>query len=714
LLSFISFTGWGIQASLVGYAWAIRVDELFVSMNLYGIPSTISLSLILVSFSVFIHLLPGLKKLSQLISIVIFAFYGAILLSRLFGISNLYNLQVNLGPGLYVPFAITLLSVSILLLRPEDGVLALLVRESVGGVITRLFIPPFVLLIILGGYLTLVGERAGLYDSTFGLFLFIGCVSTVTVFLVWVVSLYLDTLEAERPKVVSPPVPRGEFTAFSLVSEKSKLERETKNRDIQSSQDRLKSVFAGSPNLVFIKNKEGFFEFVNRRFETVFHIASDALLGKTGVGYLPHEVADGWAKDDRAVLDLGQTISLEQRVRQEDGLNHTYFVTKFPLLDESGRPRAICGIGTDITDIKEYQNFLLQEKAKEEAILNSVGEGLIATDTNGKLLLMNKACSAMTGFDLPDLANALWTQVVKMEDETGRAVETTSRPLTQALTKKEKIISSDFYYVRKDCTRFPVSIIATPIIFEGRVAGVVAAFRDVTKEKQLEQAKDEFVSMVSHELKAPMTAVKGGLAIILKGDYGVLGEGLKSVLSRMFDYVGRLLNLVEDILKVSKIDSGALDVTLVSVNISQIVSEVVANLKVLADKKGIQLIKGELISKQVSGDPVLITEIITNLINNAIKFTERGSVTVFSREDNNLLNLYVLDTGVGISKGEQDNLFVKFQQISSSSGRPEGTGLGLYLSKSMAKRLGGDLRLADSIVGKGSTFVLTLPLWHSD
>ena len=560
------------------------------------------------------------------------------------------------------------------------------------------------------GYLTLLGERAGLYSGTYGLFLVVLWNLAGTVLSFWAIAIYLEAREKQKSQSISSGNSVASFSTYSVASEKAKLELETRNKDIQSNQDRLKSVFAASPNLVFIINRDGFFEFINKRFETVFHVDGALIHGKTGVGYLPREVAASWTGLDRSILDQGQTLSSEQKVRQDDGLSHTYFITKFPLLDETGRPRAICGIGTDITDIKDYQNYLIQEKIKEEAILNSVGDGIVATDSNGKLLLLNKACEEMTGCSACDIEGASWTQVVRMESESGQVVEESARPLTQALTQKKKIISSDSYYVKKDGTRFPVSIIATPVIFEDKVIGAVGTFRDITREKELERAKDDFVSMVSHELKAPMTAIRGGLAVVLKGDYGELSGGLKSVLSRMFDYMGRLLNLSESILKVSKIESGALKVNPVAVNVDALISDVYVNLKILADKKKIKLQKGDISSREVSGDSILIGEILTNLVNNAAKFTAAGSVKIYTKENGGFLDIYVQDTGAGIPEDEQGKLFGKFQQISSSLGRPEGTGLGLYLSRGMARQMGGDLRLFDSREGEGSTFVLSLPL----
>lgn len=709
-LSLIPLSGLKFAADLQDPAPIVNILNFLYSIDIFRQTQIDSLSFILLAVSLLIFPISRLRKLSQFFSLLIFVFYGVILLAQLFGVSNLHLVLMNPPSVPWVSLGFVILSLADIFIRPEDGLTSILVKESFGGVMLRRLLPLLVISLSFGGYIILRVEWGYLFGPAYSLFLLVTWGLAFMFFSAWAIAVYLDKLEKEKVKMRNLSEPRQQFVAYSLASEKSRLELETKNRNIKDSQDRLKNVFASSPNLVFIKNSQGFFEFVNKRFETVFKVDSSSILGKTGFGFLPQEVSDGWSQNDRAILDLGKTVSLEQKVRQDDGLNHTYFVTKFPLLDDSGRPKAICGIGTDITDIKEYQSHLIQEKIKEEAILNSVGDGIVALDSEGKLLLMNSSCSAMTGFSTADLANSTWTQVVNMADEDGKIVDVNSRPMTQALVEKSRVVSSDFYYIRKDGTRFPVSIIVTPMIFDGRVAGVVEAFRDVTKEKQLERAKDEFVSMVSHELKAPMTSVQGGLAVILKGDYGALSEELKPILSRMLEYVGRLLNLVEDILKVSKIESGALKVTFVKVSLDPVVTEVCTNLKVLADKKNIQLNKGEISSKEVSGDPVLITEIVTNIINNSIKFTETGGVAVYAREDGSLLNLYVQDTGVGIPKDEQAKLFGKFQQISTSSGRPAGTGLGLYLSKGMAQSMGGDLKLSDSIVGKGSTFVLSLPL----
>lgn len=233
----------------------------------------------------------------------------------------------------------------------------------------------------------------------------------------------------------------------------------------------------------------------------------------------------------------------------------------------------------------------------------------------------------------------------------------------------------------------------------------------VEKGRELDSLKDEFISMVSHELRTPLAAIKGFTSMIATDKYGKPPEKMKEPLKNIENSAERLISLVSGLLQVSRIESGSLKPEISTFNVNKLINEVIEELKPMAAQKNINLISSLIPEAQVKADMGYTRQILVNLIGNAIKFTHQGKVEVSLKSSGRYLNVYVADSGMGIAKKDQPLVFDKFfQVISSSKGRPSGTGLGLYLSAQMAKKMEGQIRLEKSEVGRGSTFVLLLPM----
>lgn len=231
------------------------------------------------------------------------------------------------------------------------------------------------------------------------------------------------------------------------------------------------------------------------------------------------------------------------------------------------------------------------------------------------------------------------------------------------------------------------------------------------KLKSLEKLKDEFVSLASHELRTPMGAIRSLTSTILGGDYGAVPENLKDPLNDINLSTERLINLVNNMLNISRIEAGRLKYEISNFDISLVAKEVCKTLAPLAKSQKI-ILDGSGVNKlKVSADIDNVKQILNNLIGNSLKFTEKGSIKLTSEKVGELAKIFIEDTGIGMKKEDQEKLFGKFQQISSAqAGKPQGSGLGLYLSKQLALKMGGDLRLESSEIGKGSIFSITLPL----
>lgn len=236
--------------------------------------------------------------------------------------------------------------------------------------------------------------------------------------------------------------------------------------------------------------------------------------------------------------------------------------------------------------------------------------------------------------------------------------------------------------------------------------------------RRLDKAKDEFVSIASHELRSPMTVIKGYVSMLLAGEAGETNPEAREILTEIMVAIERQIRLVNDLLNVSRIESGAITIKLRDrVDAQNLAALLVQSFKPVIGQKNIILTIETPSSPlpKVQADTDMSVQILINLVSNALKFTSAGSVTISFEVKGEYLITKVKDTGTGIPKEEQEHLFEKFSPIATKITRISGgTGLGLYISKNLAKLQGGDVWLEGSEVGKGSTFCLSLPLSQTE
>lgn len=237
--------------------------------------------------------------------------------------------------------------------------------------------------------------------------------------------------------------------------------------------------------------------------------------------------------------------------------------------------------------------------------------------------------------------------------------------------------------------------------------------QDLTdKLKALDKQKDEFLSMAAHELRAPMTAIKGYVSMVLEGDTGDIPEKARGFLADTSNITDRLIRLVNNMLNVSRIEEGRMTYQTEEEHLSVPVRMVFSQFTPEAERKGLEykLIIPNEIKDKVVVDPDRIQEVVGNFISNAVKYTDEGSIQVKMLQPNeSVIRVEVIDSGTGISEEEQNNLFQKFHRVESNVGKTTGTGLGLYISKLLIEKFKGKIGIT-SKPGRGSTFWFELPL----
>jgi PAS domain S-box-containing protein len=358
---------------------------------------------------------------------------------------------------------------------------------------------------------------------------------------------------------------------------------------------------------------------------------------------------------------------------------------------------------------------LEQIRAKHEAILTSIGDGLVVVDKEGKINYINKSFEEMLGWESSEILGKSMVEVVPREDMHGTEVLFKERILTQVLGGQKFIADStnSFYYIRKDKSRFPASSIVAPVVLNKKVIGAVEVFRDITKEKEIDKAKTEFVSLASHQLRTPLSTVNWYSEMLLSGDVGEVTTEQRKYLEEIYNGNQRMVDLVNTLLDVSRIELGTLFAESKPTDLVKLAKSVLAEQKPQIDDKKLKLVS--IFAKSMpllKADPKLLRMVLQNLISNSIKYTQDGGKIAISlsRENTQSVMLKVSDTGYGIPDNQQSKIFTKLFRADNVIGKDtEGTGLGLYIAKSIVEQTGGKLWF-ESIENKGTTFYVVLPV----
>ncbi len=480
---------------------------------------------------------------------------------------------------------------------------------------------------------------------------------------------------------------------------------------LASQEARFKAIIEKSYDAVVLIDAASTISYATPSVKHVMGYKPEELVGVTGFELVaPEDRSYTMRTLAKLVLKPGSVVSVQYRVIKKDKSIIWVQATGTNLLLDPAVRSVVINF-RDITEKKALEENILREKTEDEAMLASIGDGIIATDNLGKITMVNQSACIALGVKEKELIGKLLTDTIELGDEFGNIVPLAQRPITKVLSNHRKVATSRaYYYVRKDKTKFPVRFSLSPIVIDKKIVGTIEVFQDITKEKEIDEMKNEFISMASHELRTPMTAVNGLLSMIFHGDYGPVNEKLKHPLNNVRKSAERQINLINDLLNVSRLQSGKIEFNYSDFSLRAMVEDVVKMIEPIAQQKKLPL---EIKGKEdfiAHADIEWSKHIMNNLLGNALKFTDKGSITISYHTKDNHIFIEVLDTGNGIESADQEKLFGKFQQLDGQdSSKPPGSGLGLYLSRELARKMDGDVWLEKSILGKGSTFIFTLP-----
>lgn len=432
-------------------------------------------------------------------------------------------------------------------------------------------------------------------------------------------------------------------------------------------------------------------------------VIADALAGKTGM----REATLPGSRESRLVAfapvpDIGWAILVEQPISKA-------FQT---ITDLTSRLSAVAGLIALVVLIASLVLYRLigaldAERTRTEAILDSAAEAVATTDADGLVVAVNPAMERLSGWSDEEVIGKPYVDAFPLFDARGEQIPSDERLLTRAMATREVVATHAFelMLLTKDGRRVPVAITAAPILGdEGRVLGGVDVIRDVSLEKEVDQMKSALVSTVSHELRTPLTMIQGFSELLLTRDFDPSKS--KDALQQINVSAERLARLIDDLLSVSRIESGRLVVRSVPVDLGEAINQVANPFSVQRDLR----IDIEPSIPHVLADRDMLIQVLTNLIGNAVKYSSPDSpITVKAGHSGQSVEVSVADEGIGLTDEEIAQLFEKFYRVD----RPEvqeagGTGLGLFITKSLVEILGGQIWVT-SPERVGSTFAFSLP-----
>ncbi len=361
-------------------------------------------------------------------------------------------------------------------------------------------------------------------------------------------------------------------------------------------------------------------------------------------------------------------------------------------------------VAVAIENARLYNEALL-EKNKMEAIVNQMGDGVVILDAEGKILLVNEAAENLTGFEADEVIGISCEETHQNMNGTFKIIlPETPKNETEEIFKTEGVIlkeEGDEIHLR--------SVYSFVKSFDGKPLGWVILLHDITEEKKQEQTKNDFLSIVSHDLRTPLTAIKGYAATLLRFEEKLSPEIRKDSLNAINSEMDRFARLLDNLLDLSRIESGRLSIHLYSFNLKEMASKVVEMFKISTQNHQFVLNFPE-VYPEAYGDQDQVEQVLNNLISNAIKYSPTGGTIEISGSDQNeQIILSIKDQGMGIPKDQLEKIFERYHRVDSKATRlVSGTGLGLYISKKLIEAQGGKIWV-ESQIGKGSTFHVSLP-----
>jgi two-component system, OmpR family, sensor histidine kinase VicK len=528
---------------------------------------------------------------------------------------------------------------------------------------------------------------------------------------------------------------------------------------------RLASIVESSDDGIIGKTLDGRIQSWNAGAQKIYGYCATEVKGKSieilAIPQRPKEISQ-ILENIRAgaTIDHYETIHLRKDSKQID-----VSLTISPIKDVTGALTGVSTIARDISDRKRVEKALEQLRHQNELILFSAGDGICGLNKHGKVTFINPAALRMARCESKALIDRpLSESIHRRQEECPQAISEKStvtdinshsefsayHPLKQTpieslnqvncqilatLQDGEARHVTDEVFCRRDGTSFPIEYVVAPIREQGEIIGAVVTFKDITDRLAIERMKDEFISVISHELRTPMTSIHGAISLLASGVLDTYPHKAKRMLKIAVSNTERLVRLIDDILNLERMESSCSIAVKQTCNVAELMFQAADEMQAMAQHAGVTLSVTP-VDAELLAAPDRLIQALTNLLSNAIKFSRSGATVCLSGQlrnreelvaakaglnsvsaiDQNLpicrseILIAVKDEGRGIPADKLEMIFERFQQVDASDSRQKGgTGLGLAICRSIVQQHGGQIWV-ESVLGEGSTFFLSLPV----
>lgn len=498
-------------------------------------------------------------------------------------------------------------------------------------------------------------------------------------------------------------------------------DRKKSEDNLRENQKFLSDLIESAQWVIYAKDEEGKYLLVNKKFEEVSGISRQQAIGRTDTMLFPEEIARQFRIHDLKVMDEVAALEVEEVLPSAGGPRY-FEASKFPIFNSRGGVRGVCGISSETTEKRKIAMDLDRNRQQLRDVIDANPNFVMLKNAIGKFLLANKAVAEFYGTTPRDMIGKDEGEICQDTSLSERCMKLAQNVLMSGETQVDLEEVMDLSTKKPRYFQAIRKPLKSPdgdeqvLILANDVTDLEHAKRDLEIAKNqaeaASRAKSEFLANMSHEIRTPLNGIIGFADIVLETD---LNPNQRELLTKAKGASVALLNILNDILDYSKIEAKKLAIEEIGFDLNALLMNCRDLFSFQASQKGVRLIHQleDKVPQKLVGDPLRLTQVLNNLVGNAIKFTEKGEIKIevrLNQVKDRVVELKILvhDSGIGMTEEQQSRLFRPFEQADSSNTRKYGgTGLGLTISKQLVELMGGQIDVK-SQHGIGSTFSFTM------
>lgn len=516
------------------------------------------------------------------------------------------------------------------------------------------------------------------------------------------VDLSISVLKNHKGKIV------GSIGIIKDITDWKKIKQ-----DLVESEKKFRRIFDATSDVLLYLKDDVILD-INKTALNFLGLKKEEVVGKK-IYNLKSFCSNDFEKHIKAIkkASKGENVSdYECTLRTKDEIEYSLLFS-VDVIKENDVLEGILLRGRDITKRQKAWEELVKLEEKYRILAETSADGVVTLDPMGRITYINPAFEKMINKRKGQILATLFRDYLS-ED----SVYFFQQVFIDTRKKDDKIENVELELVTGEGNIVPIEVNIAPLKKNDSFAGIICSIRDITERrlienelKKSERLKTEFMNIAAHELKSPVTPIKGYLELIIADKEAT--EKIKNWARISLRNSERLLRLVNDILDVSRLDTDTMRFEMVKLNTVEILDEIIEDMRPAVEKKNLKLVtKIPRDLPNIMGDRHRLSQVLKNLIGNALKFTDNGYISITAKKEKDHILIAIEDTGIGISKDELKKIFNKFYQAYSGDDRKnEGVGLGLFICREIIKKHNGEI-WAESQLGKGSTFFIKLPYIH--